>query len=144
MPPRDADALRDALRRIDGRGYKAYKSIAGTYRFPDGIELHIDHVQGDPFAAPSRLRVSVPERVAAFPDWTRRTPSRRTALGDFLTRAFAREIVRQARPVRGSGKSGVIDIEQPAQEVLARSSVAIFGGDHEEEVLYRIGPFERQ
>ena len=51
--------LEDILRRIDGRGYPAYKDIRGHYACR-GYDLFIDHVQGDPFAAPSRLRVRVP------------------------------------------------------------------------------------
>ncbi|NQT91518.1 MAG: ATPase, partial [Lentisphaerae bacterium] len=53
-----ADQLRDILRRIDGRGYKAYMDIGGAYDFED-FELIVDYVQGDPFAAPSRVRVRV-------------------------------------------------------------------------------------
>ena len=49
--------LRRTITRIDGKGYKAYKDIKGLYAF--GLyTLIIDHVQGDPFAAPSRVRVS--------------------------------------------------------------------------------------
>ena len=51
---------------IDGRGYGGYKQIAGRYDYGDYI-LFVDHVQSDPFAAPSRLRVNVPAGVAALP-----------------------------------------------------------------------------
>ena len=44
--------LREQLRNIDHKSYPQYKSLKGSYRFPKYI-LHIDHVQGDPFAAPS-------------------------------------------------------------------------------------------
>ena len=60
------DDLRRILQRIDGRGYKAYKDIQGQYRFPQ-FTLFVDYVQGDPFAAPSRLRVQVPQPVAGYP-----------------------------------------------------------------------------
>ena len=50
-----AEELRDLLNRIDRRSYPAYKDTRGSYRFP-GYVLFIDHVQGDPFAAPSKLR----------------------------------------------------------------------------------------
>jgi hypothetical protein len=58
--------LQRKLGRIDRASYRSYKSIAGAYQFDDFV-LHIDHVQGDPFAAPSRLRVVVPQRAALFP-----------------------------------------------------------------------------
>lgn len=44
--------LRETLRSIDHKSYPAYKSLRGSYRFADYV-LSIDHVQGDPFAAPS-------------------------------------------------------------------------------------------
>ena len=47
------ETLRQRLRSIDQKGYKAYKTIEGTYSFPL-FTLAIDHVQGDPFAEPSR------------------------------------------------------------------------------------------
>ena len=53
--------LGEKLHRMDGRGYKAYKEIKGEYSFP-GFTLLIDHVQGDPFATPSRIRVRVEQK----------------------------------------------------------------------------------
>ena len=50
--------LRSSLRAIDHKGYPAYKSLAGAYRF-DQYVLVIDHVQGDPFASPSSLHVEM-------------------------------------------------------------------------------------
>ena len=50
--------LRSLLSRIDHRGYPAYKDTKGQYRFP-GYVLSIDHVQGDPFASPSKVSVLV-------------------------------------------------------------------------------------
>ena len=45
--------LRNLLGRIDHRSYPAYKDTRGMYQFP-GYVLSIDHVQGDPFASPSK------------------------------------------------------------------------------------------
>ena len=112
--------------RIDGRGYKAYKSIAGSYPF-DGMALHIDHVQGDPFAAPSRLRIVVPWEVASLPEHARANPDRRRALADFLARSAAAAIGDSRGPRRGSGGSGRIEICPCGQEVLPRSNVEIEG-----------------
>ena len=52
------DDLRRILGRIDGRGYKAYKDIEGCYDC-GSFSLHVDYVQGDPFASPSKVRVRV-------------------------------------------------------------------------------------
>ena len=57
--------LRETLRSIDHKSYPAYKSLRGSYRFADYV-LSIDHVQGDPFAAPSHVRVTVDAKAAAF------------------------------------------------------------------------------
>ena len=51
--------LANTLRRIDGRGYKAYKDIEGRWQMAPqqgGFTLCVDWVQGDPFASPSRCR----------------------------------------------------------------------------------------
>ncbi|MGD9491176.1 MAG: ABC-ATPase domain-containing protein, partial [Methanoregulaceae archaeon] len=55
---RTQDDLESRLERIDGKGYKAYRDIVGRYRFSDYV-FCIDHVQADPFAPPSRVRVAV-------------------------------------------------------------------------------------
>ena len=44
--------LRRKLLDLDNSNYKAYRDIQGSYEFPD-FTLIIDHVQGDPFAAPT-------------------------------------------------------------------------------------------
>ena len=61
---KDKKELQKILKRIDGKGYKAYNDIKGSYQF-EFFTLHIDHVQRDPFAGPSLLRVEVQE--ASFP-----------------------------------------------------------------------------
>lgn len=58
--------LRDSLRSIDHKSYPAYRSLAGAYQF-DRFQLFIDHVQGDPFASPSSLRVKSPTGRPDFP-----------------------------------------------------------------------------
>ena len=121
---KDPRELEFRLRRIDGRGYKAYKDIAGSYDFRHFI-LHIDHVQSDPFAPPSRLRVQVPQRIAQFPPDTFENKSRTIGLGDYLTRIFASNIRRFSRGIRGTGKSGLIEIDTPRQEILERTSANI-------------------
>lgn len=130
------ERLREHLRRIDGRGYKAYKTIAGRYTF-EGFELLIDHVQGDPFAAPSRLRVRVPQDVAGFPRDSFEGESRKTALEDFLTRRFQEAIDRTAKGRRGSGESGAVGIVPCGQEILERSSTIV--GDECVEVRFVVG-----
>ena len=59
--------LRNLLQRIDHKSYPAYKDTRGSYDFGNYV-LSIDHVQGDPFAAPSKVsaclsRQKAPERA---------------------------------------------------------------------------------
>ncbi len=117
--------LRDILARIDGRQYKAYADIAGAYRFARFF-LHIDHVQGDPYARPSRMRVRVDRKRSGFTSDMTRSISRRTALCDYLTRRFYHGCRKWCSPGRrGTGKSGLITIAAPGQEILARSAMII-------------------
>ena len=50
--------LRKQLMRIDGKGYRAYRDIQEVYDYVF-CTLFIDHVQSDPFASPSRVRVEI-------------------------------------------------------------------------------------
>jgi predicted ABC-class ATPase len=117
-----ARELREALRIIDGRGYASYKDIEGEYGFDD-FTLYIDRVQGDPFASPTRVRVRVYQDIAGFPKDTYSSKSRETALRDFIARAFNSAVERFSLGNRGSGKSGLISMSTPGQEILDRSSV---------------------
>ncbi len=116
--------LRRQLNRIDGKGYKAYKDIRGSYIF-DGYTLIIDHVQGDPFAVPSRVRVRVPRERAGFAVDLFVNRSREIALRDFLTRCFYNASRRFSKGNRGTGKSGLITIDCPGQEILERTTILI-------------------
>ncbi|MFN3477031.1 MAG: ABC-ATPase domain-containing protein [Candidatus Methylomirabilales bacterium] len=124
---RPSHELRQILARIDGRGYKAYQDIKGSYDFSEYI-LSIDHVQGDPFAAPSRLSVRVPMAKAAFPPALYANKIRKIALGDFLARAFDQAIEEVAKGRRGTGRSGLFMIDAGGQEILERSAVVIEQG----------------
>ena len=116
--------LKNLLARIDRRGYPAYKDTKGVYRFPE-YELSIDHVQGDPFAAPSSLSIRVPGAKAAFPPDLYRSSCRRLALQDALTRLFGRQAMRFSFQAKGSGHSGLISISRCGQEVLERTACRV-------------------
>jgi predicted ABC-class ATPase len=128
-----AEQLQATLHRLDGKSYKAYKELRGQYAFED-FDLSIDHVQGDPFAAPSRVRVRIRN---TFPDWAQVNKSRRVALCDYLNRQFSRACQRFSQGNRGSGKSGAVFIAQPGQEILERTSVVL--RDDWMEARFRVG-----
>jgi len=120
---RGEQELRSILGRIDGRGYAAYRELTGSFRL-GALELAVDHVQPDPFAPPSRVRLRVPMDDARFDPALWRERVRRIALEDLLARALAREIARRPRGA-GEGKSGVVSVDSGGQEVLERSAVAV-------------------
>lgn len=119
-----ATELRSLLKRIDHKGYPAYKDTKGTYQFP-GYVLSIDHVQGDPFASPSKVSVHVKGAGAGFPKEYFRGKQQRIALQDELTRQFGRAAERYAFKAKGSGKSGLIAVSRCGQEVLERTACQI-------------------
>lgn len=116
--------LRNLLERIDHRGYPAYKDTRGTYQFP-GYVLSIDHVQGDPFASPSKLSVHISGKTAAFPQSLYGTSHQRIALQDELTRRFGRQVGQFSFQAKGSGQSGLISVSRCGQEVLERTACSL-------------------
>jgi predicted ABC-class ATPase len=121
------DDLRRILSRIDGRGYKAYREIRGSFDFGP-FTLTVDHVQGDPFAAPSKLRVRVAQSEARLPASLFRTPVRRVAFADYLARRVDRAIGKTSSGRRGSGKSGLISVDAGGQQVLERTAIRLDAG----------------
>ncbi|MDX1764970.1 MAG: ABC-ATPase domain-containing protein, partial [bacterium] len=130
------DELHQTLTRIDGRGYKAYKQIQGEYDFHN-FTLLVDHVQGDPYAAPSRFRVLVGQKRAAIPPHLFAGPVREMAVSDFLARAFGEATAAVSKGSRGIGKSGLISIDSGGQEVLRRT--AMFVSEREVEARFVVG-----
>jgi len=113
-----SDDLARRFERLDGRGYPAYKDLrGGRWRFDD-FDLEVDHVQGDPYAAPSRLRALVPLDRTGLDERALAGPDRRRATRDFIARAF-REA---ARP------HGDLGIDAGAQTVLERSCCIVRDG----------------
>lgn len=123
MPRLTHQDLRNFLHQIDGRSYPAYKDLANRYEFPD-FTLFVDHVQGDPFAGPSRLRVQVPQQRAGYAAELFSNRPRRIGLENYLCDAFA-AAARQVAGRRGSGKSGLIEIDAPGQELLERTALNV-------------------
>ena len=127
----DEARLISVLDRIDGRSYPAYKALLGEWDL-GGFTIAFDRVQGDPFAAPSRVRVSVQSTLDSGLYDTR---ERRVAAEDWLLRCF----VAGLRPRRlGSGRSGEMRCLQPGPEVEERSAVRLHD-DGRAEVRFQIG-----
>ncbi|MDE5965264.1 MAG: ABC-ATPase domain-containing protein, partial [Lachnospiraceae bacterium] len=116
--------LRNLLNRIDHRGYPAYKDTKGRYQFSQYI-LSIDHVQGDPFASPSKVSIHVPGKTAGFDSYFYENKYKRIAFQDHLLRRMARLVREYSFQAKGSGKSGLLGISQPGQQVLNRSACVV-------------------
>jgi len=121
------ERLRALFKQINGRGYKAYKQLAGSYRF-DAFDLTIDHVQGDPFAQPSRISIRISPAYLSLPAEYYASKIRKTATEDFLARAVSRAIAEHAQGHRGIGRSGEFRIETSGQQILVRNALLIDDG----------------
>uniref|UniRef100_M4BD41 Isopentenyl-diphosphate delta-isomerase n=1 Tax=Hyaloperonospora arabidopsidis (strain Emoy2) TaxID=559515 RepID=M4BD41_HYAAE len=136
--------LGDMLRELHNRNYGAYHELE-RYFFEfhstsNGLSftLEFDHVQGDPYASPSRAHMTVSTVSAAFPVEMHRDKTRNVALCDYLTRVFAvnaRDCGADAKTVSSSwqgAKGGDIAIDAPGQHVIERTSVNVLpNGDVE-------------
>ena len=128
--------LKRLLQRIDGKSYGAYKETAGEYGCGN-YRLCIDHVQGDPFAAPSKIRVVVKLSDTKIPPRLYGSAVAAVAAEDFLLRVFSANIRRYSAGKSGSGNSGKIAACYCGQEVLRRSAMQI--GRTEIEARFEIG-----
>ena len=117
----DWQRLSQQLNNLEGRSYQDYKTIKGNYAFPQ-FDLIVDYVQGDPFAAPSRIRIRLSQTVAQFPSQWLTDYVSQTAIADYLTRQVA-QVAQSLQQKRGSGKSGQIEIAAPSQAILRRTAV---------------------
>ena len=133
---KNSEVLKKDLDRIDGKSYRAYKELEGQYNF-GSFTLSIDHVQGDPFASPSRVRVIVNQNIASFPKDLFNNKHKNIAVADYLTRQFYSNINKYGERVFGSGKSGLISISKCPQEILERTSIII--DDNKIEARFYVG-----
>lgn len=126
IPPapriRRDDELRQQLWRMDKAPFPAYRDIVGGYSVA-GLRLTIDHVQPDPYAGPSDVRLHLPPAATALPAEVCNTPLRRVALADFLLREFAHQI--ELWRGKRAGHTGDIICDVPGQEILERSSIQV-------------------
>lgn len=119
-----AAELQTLLRQIDHKSYPAYKDTRGKYQFQQYV-LSIDHVQGDPFAAPSKVSILISGKTAGFDRGCYEEKHRRIAFQDYLLRRVSLKIKDYSFKAKGSGKSGLLGISHPGQEILERSACAV-------------------
>ena len=135
---KSSEDLKQFLFQINRKSYPAYKDTRGTYSFP-GYLLSIDHVQGDPFASPSKLSIKVSGKQAGFPKELYDTKETRIALQDFLTRRFHQKIEKFNFCAKGSGKSGLISSTRCQQEILERTACSVNASTGDLTVRFEVG-----
>ncbi len=110
--------IEQVLRRIDGRGYKAYKQLVGASQIIEGIRVIVTRVQSDPFAPPSVVKLEAPLELA---------PSEPIPFADLLHRKLFALFPRYSLKGAGEGKSGIISLPRPSNIVIPRSAVEVKG-----------------
>lgn len=130
--------LKSLLKNIDRKGYPAYKNTQGTYDFGTYF-LSIDHVQGDPFASPSKLSIHVKGRSAGFPASFYDTKYKQVALCDHLTRLFYQALSKISFRAKGSGKSDLFSVSKCGQQVLERTACTIDPSNGDISVHFEAG-----
>lgn len=122
--------LLNLLKRIDGKGYKAYKELERKEFLFEDIKIRVSHVQGDPFATPSVMEISAENKFSRrFFD----KKHKKIALKDFLIRSAYKKANNLSQK-SGTGHSGEIVIPKPSQEVLERSTLTIY----EDRIVLRV------
>ncbi|KAJ3073156.1 hypothetical protein HDU98_002127, partial [Podochytrium sp. JEL0797] len=126
--------LVEFLHSIDGEQYGRYKQLTASSHCLDpvsqGIQptLFIDHIQSDPFAPPSKIRVRVAQTFAAS---LFDTKPRAIALSDYLTRGIHAYLT-------GHGIAQDLCIDVPGQQVLERTAVVVTPGFMEARLFLRL------
>ena len=119
--------LKQEIISLDGKGYKAYKSLQGKSFGYDHFTVRFEHVQGDSFAQPTRLSISIGVDEAGFLPSLFNNPTRKLALEDHLLRRVNYFISANKTRVKGSGKSGKVQVQIPGQKILKRSGMLVKG-----------------
>lgn len=117
------EELKKLLHQIDHKSYKAYKELKGTYRM-QGYVLSVDHVQGDPFATPSHVRLFI-DNKKNFPQEMFDTKWRKIAAEDDILRNLHSFLKKNRGGKSGSGKSGLVLACRAGQEVMERTAVIL-------------------
>ena len=127
VSPLDVSAiagLRSELEGLDGRGYRAYKALQGRSLFFARARVSFDHIQGDPFADPTRVTARFSPDAADLPASTLDNRDALRAAADYLHRRLYRVLRAAARPI-GSGGGGRLRTPAPVAEVLDRTAVRV-------------------
>ncbi|OBT07998.1 isopentenyl-diphosphate delta-isomerase [Vibrio sp. UCD-FRSSP16_10] len=105
------DLLISKLKKLEKQNYRAYQQIKGSYDFTD-FTLHIDQVQGDPYATASRFRAVRPWSVTGLDFIKDKSPAYQIAARDFIARTLA-EYAKQDNAI-SVGTTGQVVLDNTA------------------------------
>lgn len=114
------ERLKNLLTSIDGKGYKAYKDIAGLYE-TSNYNLEILNVQGDPFASATMFEWSINTKKIIENNELYENKNKKLALEDFILRYLYESF-------KNEGFLEEIYMIEPQDEILKRSAIC-FKGD---------------
>ncbi|MFA0015977.1 P-loop domain-containing protein [Vibrio lentus] len=119
------DQLTAKLKKLEKQNFRAYQQIKGQYDFAD-FELHIDHVQGDPYASSSRFRATRAWSLTGLGWLKEKSYEYQVAARDFIARSFS-EFAKQ---------EATVSIALTGQTVLDNTAVVFT--EHGIEIRFRI------
>ncbi|PTH59389.1 ABC-ATPase domain-containing protein, partial [Staphylococcus arlettae] len=105
---KQAHTLFQTLQSLDGQKYGAYKRLPGTYAY-NNFQLAIDHIQADPYAPPSKVRIIIDKATTGIPEDLIDTKLKRIAVSDFLTRNIYSKIHKLTQRQRNYHANIMID-----------------------------------
>lgn len=111
-------SLDQKLRALEGSPYPAYRTLRGRHHL-EGCDLELLTIQPDPFAPPSRIRLSVPIDAVGLAGHDLATEDTRLASRDFFARIIEKWLGRH--PAVGS----VVRCDPASQQILDRSMVRL-------------------
>ena len=123
---RDKKEFFGLLKELDGQPIESYQQIVGDYDFTRYvIKSHPFRVQGPEIQPLFSIRV--PQTIAEIPEVLFESPIRRTALEDYLLRAFSAEVDQLASfDMHGMAKRNIV-VSSPGQTILPRNTILVTG-----------------
>jgi predicted ABC-class ATPase len=123
---RDKKEFFGLLKELDGQPIESYQQIVGDYDFTRYvIKCHPFRVKDAEILPLFSIRV--PQTIAEIPSVLIESPIRRTALEDYLLRAFSAEVDKLASfDMTGLAKRNIV-VTSPEQKILPRNTILVTG-----------------
>ncbi len=121
---RDKQEFYRLLTEADGKDFNEYGRLVGNFDFSRYV-VKINRIQEPSSSRPTLVVVTVPQILADFPSRFLKTPVRRTALEDYLTRQMAARLEAMVRYDESGVSRRRLFIACPGQKILPRSSMVV-------------------